>query len=135
MKKLCHFSSIFDFTFRILQSIKNIYPKNPPTSNRYNRPTGISTPFIIILSLSPFSVIHFLFRVVIVGGARNGEEVYSSQDYENPVVKTFATPLVLEAGEGLRTIVRYTNTTNKMITDGITSEDEMNIMICFQYNP
>jgi hypothetical protein len=75
------------------------------------------------------------FTVQIVGGPRDGEEIYSSQDYENPIVKTFAVPLVLQVGEGLRTIVSYINESDQVITDGITSEDEMNIMICFQYHP
>jgi hypothetical protein len=74
------------------------------------------------------------FDVQIIGGSRNGEIIYSSTYYENPVVETFDTPLVFEAGEGIRTIVKYNNDTDRQISFGITSEDEMNIIICFQYN-
>jgi Copper type II ascorbate-dependent monooxygenase, C-terminal domain len=73
------------------------------------------------------------FEVRIVGGPRNGEQVYYSEDYEHPLWKTFQPELVLKPGEGLRTIVTYENETNRSIPFGVTSEDEMNIMIGFYY--
>jgi hypothetical protein len=75
------------------------------------------------------------FEVRIKGGSRDGQVIYESQDYELPVVKTFATPLVLEKGEGLTTVVKYVNESDRIIRIGVTSDDEMNILIAFKYNP
>ena len=73
------------------------------------------------------------FEVRIKGGTRNGELIYTSEDYENPLVKTYSPALVLKAGEGLTTSVSYNNTSNRTIKFGVTSEDEMNIFIAFKY--
>ncbi len=89
---------------------------------------------IIPLMISHYHKLGKKFDVYVVGGANDGKLVYTSSDYENPVIETFATPLVLEAGQGLRTVVTYDNTTNRTIEFGVTSEDEMNILIAFQHN-
>jgi hypothetical protein len=73
------------------------------------------------------------FRINITGGDRDGQEVYYSEDYEHPLWKSFQPELVLKSGEGLRTTVTYVNESNRTIPFGVTSEDEMNIMIGFQY--
>jgi Copper type II ascorbate-dependent monooxygenase, C-terminal domain len=74
------------------------------------------------------------FEVRRKGGAKDGELLYSSEDYENPLLKVFPTPVVLKAGEGLVSTVTYNNTTNRTLTFGITSEDEMNFTILFKFN-
>lgn len=73
------------------------------------------------------------FQIRIVGGARDGELVYENMDWEHPQMKTFATPLLLAKGEGLRSIVTYNNTTSKTINFGLTSDDEMNIIFGYYY--
>jgi Copper type II ascorbate-dependent monooxygenase, C-terminal domain len=74
------------------------------------------------------------FKVNIIGGPRDGEEIYYSEDYEHPLWKTFQPELILQPGEGLRTTATYVNETDRTIPFGVTSEDEMNIMISFQYD-
>ena len=74
------------------------------------------------------------FEVRIKGGSRNGELIYESEYYDDPKVATFSPALVLKAGEGLTTTVTYNNTTNRTLTFGVTSEDEMNIVIIFKHN-
>jgi hypothetical protein len=91
---------------------------------------------IIPLMLSHYHKRGKDFEVRFKGGPRDGQVAYSSQDYENPIVSTFNnTPLVLEKGEGLTSIVKYVNESSRTVNYGITSEDEMNFLIIFKYNP
>ena len=73
------------------------------------------------------------FQIKIKGGTRNGEVVYESSDWSNPVVKTFDPPIVLNDGEGLTSIVTYLNNTNRTIQFGLTSQDEMDIIYGYYY--
>ena len=73
------------------------------------------------------------FQVKILGGARNGEVVYESTDWEHPLVTNLTSPIHLKAGEGLTSVVTYNNTTNKTVSFGLTSEDEMNIIFGYYY--
>jgi hypothetical protein len=61
------------------------------------------------------------------------KKVYESTDWEHPPMVTYATPLVLQKGEGLRSVVTYNNTTSKVITFGLTSDDEMDIIFGYYY--
>jgi hypothetical protein len=104
-----------------------------------NQKTTINTDFIMKKeTVIPLVISHYhkrgeKFEVRIKGGARDGELVYTSTDYEAPLVKTYSPALVLKAGEGFTTNVTYNNTTNRTIKFGVTSEDEMNIFIAFKY--
>lgn len=73
------------------------------------------------------------FEIQINGGARNGEVVYSSSNWHHPLLKTFDTPLDLAAGEGLRMVVTYNNTTPRAVRFGLRSEDEMAIIFGYYY--
>ncbi|MCX6218203.1 hypothetical protein [Spirosoma sp.] len=73
------------------------------------------------------------FVIKIVGGARNGEIVYTSTDWENPEIITFKIPIDLQKGEGLMSEITYNNTTNKAVSFGLTSEDEMGIIFGYYY--
>jgi hypothetical protein len=101
--------------------------------------TTMTTDFImkketvIPLILSHYHKRGEKFEVRIKGGSRDGEVVYTSGDYENPLVKTFSPALVLKAGEGLTSIVTYNNTSDRTLNFGVTSEDEMNIVIAFKF--
>jgi Copper type II ascorbate-dependent monooxygenase, C-terminal domain len=67
------------------------------------------------------------FDVYFVGGARDGELIYSANDYKHPETLFFTPAMRIEAGQGLRTVIRYDNETNRTIKFGVTSEDEMGI--------
>jgi hypothetical protein len=73
------------------------------------------------------------YVIKISGGARNGEIVYTSTDWEHPPVKVFDPPIVLNAGEGLTSEVTYYNETSRTIQFGLTSEDEMDIIYAYYY--
>ncbi|MEZ4901177.1 MAG: hypothetical protein R2822_05150 [Spirosomataceae bacterium] len=73
------------------------------------------------------------FVIKIVGGARDGEVVYESTDWEHPLIKNFPQALEFKAGEGLMSEITYNNTTNKAVRFGLTSEDEMGIIFGYYY--
>ncbi len=104
-----------------------------------NKKTTLVTDFIMDKeTIIPTMLSHYhkrgeLFEVYIKGGARNGELIYSSDYYEDPKIVNFSPLLVLKKGEGLTSKVTYNNTSNRTVRFGITSEDEMNIIILFKH--
>ncbi|MPR36885.1 monooxygenase [Salmonirosea aquatica] len=73
------------------------------------------------------------FVIKIKGGTRDGEIVYESADWEHPLIKNLATPLVLKEGEGLTSEITYNNTTDRTVRFGLLSEDEMGIIFGYYY--
>jgi len=69
-----------------------------------------------------------VFEVFKIGGANDGERLYAFADYQHPPYKFFDEPLLIRAGEGMKTMVRYENETSRTIRYGVTSEDEMGIL-------
>ncbi|MEP7235148.1 MAG: hypothetical protein ABI778_07615, partial [Ignavibacteriota bacterium] len=92
-----------------------------------------SEPMRVFLLTSHFHERGQKFQIAINGGSRNGEVVYESSDWAHPLEKTFDPPIVLNKGEGLRTIVTYMNTTDQEINFGFTSKDEMNVVFGYYY--
>ncbi len=73
------------------------------------------------------------FQIFISGGPRNGELIYESTDWSHPLVKTYNPPIIVNQGEGIKTIVTYNNTTNNVITFGLKSTDEMDVVYGYFY--
>ena len=73
------------------------------------------------------------FAVEVVGGAKDGELIYVSYDWEHPPILELDPPLVLEEGEGLKLIATYDNWTDEELTFGLLSEDEMMILFGYYY--
>ncbi len=67
------------------------------------------------------------------GDSRNGQVLYESDDWAHPLVKNFDTPLIFNQGEGLSSEVTYYNNTNRHITFGLTSDDEMDIIFAYYF--
>ncbi len=65
----------------------------------------------------------------------NGSEttVYTNLDWEHPGFQNFDTPLVLELGDALVSVVTYNNVTDHTIGFGLASTDEMNIIFGYAY--
>ncbi len=84
-----------------------------------------------------FSHMHkrgYRFEVYRSGGANDGELLYVSNDYQHPPYQFFEPPLEFQGGTGLRTKVYYNNETDRDITYGVTSEDEMGILFYSKIN-
>lgn len=73
------------------------------------------------------------FKIFIKGGARDGELIYYTDDWEHPIIQEYDPPLVLNPGEGLRGETTYNNTTNQTLRFGLLSTDEMNIIFGAYY--
>jgi hypothetical protein len=65
----------------------------------------------------------------------NGTEtsVYVNTDWEHPAFTNFATPLVLEVGDALVSVVTYNNVRDIPVGFGLLSTDEMNIIFGYAY--
>lgn len=69
------------------------------------------------------------FKIYIDGGPRNGELVYENSNWHTPPVKAFNPPLRLNEGEGLRYVSTYYNESEFPVRFGLTSDDEMCIVV------
>lgn len=106
-----------------------------PANTRKTITTDFTFPkdVTVITLTSHYHKLGEKFQIKIFGGPRNGEVVYESTDWEHPVVLNLTTPIQLQAGQGLTSVVTYNNTTNKTISFGLTSEDEMDIIFGYYY--
>ncbi len=92
-----------------------------------------SNSVTVFMLTSHFHKLGEKFVIKIWGGPRNGEVVYENTDWQHPLTINYPTPIQLNAGEGLTSVVTYNNTTNRTVTFGLTSEDEMNIIFGYYY--
>jgi hypothetical protein len=65
----------------------------------------------------------------------NGVEtsVYMNTDWEHPTFANFDTPLVLDVGDALVSVVTWNNVTDRAVSFGLLSTDEMNIIFGYVY--
>jgi hypothetical protein len=73
----------------------------------------------------------FLIKVVRQGVV--GETVYETTDWAHPAMLTLTTPLVLQPGDGLRSVVTWNNTTSQRVSFGLMSTNEMAIIFGYYY--
>lgn len=74
------------------------------------------------------------FRVEVIGGELDGEEIYFSNDWEHPPISEYAPPLSIKRGQGFRLIATYDNTRNYEVNFGLLSTDEMMILFGLYYS-
>jgi Copper type II ascorbate-dependent monooxygenase, C-terminal domain len=106
-----------------------------PANTRKTITTNFTFPSAttVIMLTSHFHKLGEKFQIKILGGARNGELVYENTDWEHPLTLNLTTPIQLNAGEGLTSVVTYNNTTSQAVNFGLTSNDEMNIIFGYYY--
>jgi hypothetical protein len=105
----------------------------PYTRRTFTKTFTFNTVTRVVMLTSHFHKLGETFVIKIAGGSRNGEVVYSNTDWEHPLVKSFATPIVLQPGEGLTSVVTYYNPSSLGVSFGFTSQDEMNIVFGYYY--
>ena len=105
----------------------------PYTRRTLTKTFTFNTVTRVVMLTSHFHKLGETFVIKIAGGSRNGEVVYSNTDWEHPLVKSFATPIVLQPGEGLTSVVTYYNPSSLGVGFGFTSQDEMNIIFGYYY--
>ncbi len=106
---------------------------NPGERKTFTKTFTFNAVTRIVMLTSHYHKLGEKFEIKISGGPRNGEVVYSSTDWEHPLIKSFTPPIELQPGEGLTSVVTYFNNTNKKVGFGLTSEDEMNIIFGYYY--
>jgi Copper type II ascorbate-dependent monooxygenase, C-terminal domain len=106
-----------------------------PANQRKTITTNFTFPnaVTVFMLTSHFHKMGEKFVIKIFGGSRNGEVVYENTDWQHPLTLNLTTPIQLNAGEGLTSVATYNNTTNKTISFGLTSEDEMDIIFGYYY--
>ncbi|MFM7709664.1 MAG: hypothetical protein ACKO5C_02000 [Ferruginibacter sp.] len=106
----------------------------PPNSRQtFTKTFTFNTITRVVMLTSHFHKLGEKFVIKIAGGTRNGEIIYTNTDWEHPLVKSFATPIVLQPGEGLTSEVTYYNPSSIGVAFGFTSQDEMNIIFGYYY--
>jgi hypothetical protein len=93
----------------------------------------VSQTTTIFMLTSHMHALGTKFQIKIVGGARDGELVYESTDWEHPQTLTFTPPIVLQKGQGLESVITWNNTTGHTVTFGLQSTDEMGIIFGYYY--
>jgi hypothetical protein len=73
------------------------------------------------------------FVIKLKGGKNDGKIIYSNTDYAHAPYLNFPQPIVFQPGEGISWEVTYNNESNRTITYGVTSEDEMNFIFGFMH--
>ncbi|MFD2522059.1 monooxygenase [Emticicia soli] len=73
------------------------------------------------------------FEILIKGGSRDGEVVYTSGDWEHPEKINYTPYISIKKGEGLTSRITYNNTTDKTVRFGLTTEDEMGIIFGYYF--
>lgn len=73
----------------------------------------------------------FEIRVRRANGAE--QSVYVNTDWEHPTFTNFSTPLMLQAGDALVSVVTWNNVTANTVRFGLSSADEMDIIFGYWY--
>jgi hypothetical protein len=68
------------------------------------------------------------FSVWFSGGAREGEPIWTSHDWQHDTFYEFDSPILMRAGEGLRFRCGYVNDTERTLRYGTNATDEMCIL-------
>ncbi|HEX9956870.1 MAG TPA: hypothetical protein VGA96_06435, partial [Fibrella sp.] len=103
------------------------------TRKTFSKTFLVNKPSLVLTLTSHMHKTGEKFVIKIKGGARDGEVVYTTTDWEHPDVINFATPIQLAKGEGLTSEITYNNTSAKAIQFGLTSDDEMGIIFGYYY--
>lgn len=106
-------------------------PPNQRTTIRKVFPMSVRTTVLGLTSHMHSMGERFEIRVRRVNGSE--ATVYTNTDWEHPGFQNFATPIVLEVGDALVSVVTWNNVTNSTIFFGLSSTDEMDIIFGYAY--
>ncbi|MET0386477.1 MAG: hypothetical protein ABW321_10985 [Polyangiales bacterium] len=75
------------------------------------------------------------FTVWFDGGAKDGEKIWTSVDWEHDTVHTFDAPILVKAGEGFKFACGFRNESDAPLRFGISAADEMCILSGTVWSP
>ncbi len=103
-----------------------------------NTPPGETASFTTACSFSADIGVHKLtrhthqwgtdFTAWHAGGARDGEQIWTTPGYEVDVEHVFDSPITVRSGEGFTFECSFDNTTTEPLTFGVKASDEMCIL-------
>jgi hypothetical protein len=106
-------------------------PPRQRTTVRTVFPVAVRTSVLALTSHMHALGERFEIRVRRATGAET--TVYINTDWEHPAFTNFETPIVLEAGDALVSVVTWNNVTDRPVGFGLLSTDEMNIIFGYAY--
>lgn len=106
-------------------------PAKQRTTIRTVFPMSVRTTILGLTSHMHSMGERFEIRVRRVNGTET--VVYTNTDWEHPGFTNFDTPLVLDAGDALVSVVTWNNVTDRTISFGLLSTDEMDIIFGYAY--
>ncbi|WP_337044192.1 monooxygenase [Emticicia sp. 17c] len=125
------------------ENVKNTLKVLDLANNNLNIPpkqkTVISKTFTfdknikVVMLLSHTHKLGEKFEILIKGGARDGEVIYTSTNWEHPEKTNYTPYISLKKGEGLTSKITYNNTTDQTVRFGLTTEDEMGIIFGYYF--
>jgi hypothetical protein len=105
----------------------------PKTVTTVEKTFNVSQTTTIFMLTSHMHMLGTRFQIKISGGSRDGELVYENTDWEHPQTISFPTPIVLQKGQGLKSVITWNNTTGQTVSFGLSSTDEMGIIFGYYY--
>ena len=106
-------------------------PPKQRTTVRTVFPMSVRTTVLGLTSHMHSMGERYEIRVRRADGTEN--TVYVNTDWEHPGFTNFDTPLVLQPGDALVSVVTWNNVTDRTIGFGLLSSDEMNIIFGYAY--
>jgi hypothetical protein len=105
----------------------------PRRSTTMERTFLVNERTTIFMLTSHMHMLGTQFDIRIVGGPRDGELVYTNTDWEHPQQLSFKEPIVLEKGQGLKSVITWNNYMDHTVSFGLQSTDEMGIIFGYYY--
>lgn len=93
----------------------------------------VSTRTTILALTSHMHALGERFEIRVRRGNGAEQTVYVNTDWEHPGLVNFPTPIVLEAGDALMSVVTWNNITANTVRFGLASTDEMDIIFGYWY--
>ncbi len=124
----------------VQHTAKNLFLNNTDFTLPANQVTTLSKTFKFFDERKVFMLTSHAhqqmldFKIYISGGARDGELVYYTDDWEHPPLMKYDPPISLKFGEGLVAEATYNNNTSEDKGFGFLSTDEMMIIFGAYYN-
>jgi hypothetical protein len=105
----------------------------PGRRTTLSRAFTVNTRTTILALTSHMHVLGERFEIRVRRAGGGEQSVYINTDWEHPAFTNFPTPIVLEAGDALVSVVTWNNTTSRTVSFGLASTDEMDIIFGYWY--
>jgi len=108
-------------------------PLPPGQRTTHTRAFVVNARTTILALTSHMHALGERFEILVRRASGAEQSVYVNTDWEHPAFTNFPTPLVLQPGDALVSVVTWNNTTNRTIRFGLASTDEMDIIFGYWY--